>query len=217
MIKILVIAAHPDDEIIGMGGTITKLIEKGVKVEVLYLSSGDSQQKVREKEAKAVADFLKIRRTYFMRLFDQDFVFNQTNVAKLIAYYRKIKPGYLYINHENDADSEHKIAYQLVTESHWRYNKEVWISNRIKGLFFYEVHTPMEDYDVTEDVSKVMEKKISALRLYKSQLKLLAMDGAIKGLNRFRGEMDEQCQYAEVFQVKKLKNVSDLLSETNYE
>jgi len=212
MIKILVIAAHPDDEIIGMGGTIIKLIGKGAKVEILFLSSGDSKQKIREKEAKAVAGFLKVSRIHFMRLLGQSFVFNQNNVAKLISYYRKIKPDYLYINHENDADLEHKITYQLVSESQWRYNNTVKAVERIKGLFFYEVHSPMPDYDAVEDISQVMDKKISALKLYHSQLESSSLVEAVSGLNRFRGSMDEQCDFAEVFQIKKLKSASNLLT-----
>ena len=40
MKKILIIAAHPDDEILGCGGTILKNIKLGNKVNVLYISDG---------------------------------------------------------------------------------------------------------------------------------------------------------------------------------
>ena len=38
--KVLVIAAHPDDETLGMGGTIHKLIKAGDEVHVMFLSTG---------------------------------------------------------------------------------------------------------------------------------------------------------------------------------
>ena len=42
--KILVIAAHPDDEVYGMGGTIAKLSEAGDEVHVLFVTDGCTAQ-----------------------------------------------------------------------------------------------------------------------------------------------------------------------------
>ena len=58
--KILVIAPHPDDEIIGCGGTIAKAIENNNNVYIQYLSSGDRIEKRREEEAKKVCSYMKI-------------------------------------------------------------------------------------------------------------------------------------------------------------
>lgn len=44
MNKILVIAAHPDDEVLGMGGTIAKLTKDGNEVNVLIVTDGSSSQ-----------------------------------------------------------------------------------------------------------------------------------------------------------------------------
>ena len=44
MKKILVVVAHPDDEVLGCGGTIAKLIDNKCKVKVLFLSDGESSR-----------------------------------------------------------------------------------------------------------------------------------------------------------------------------
>ena len=38
--KILVLAAHPDDEVLGMGGTIKKLSKKGNDIKIIFMSTG---------------------------------------------------------------------------------------------------------------------------------------------------------------------------------
>jgi LmbE family N-acetylglucosaminyl deacetylase len=43
--KVLVVASHPDDEILGCGGTLYKLKKKGVKISALFLSDGESSRK----------------------------------------------------------------------------------------------------------------------------------------------------------------------------
>ena len=71
--KILVIAPHPDDEVLGCGGTIVKLVALGYSVSVLYLSSGDKDQKAREKEAVNVCKYFKIKKYRFLRFKGDNF------------------------------------------------------------------------------------------------------------------------------------------------
>ena len=82
MTNILIVAPHPDDEILGCGGSIIKYIEKGCRVSVLYLSSGDSIEKIRETEANRVCDFLKIKDKNFMRLKGNKFLCNSETIDK---------------------------------------------------------------------------------------------------------------------------------------
>ena len=44
MKRVLVIAAHPDDEVLGMGGTISKLVKDGAAVDVIIVTDGSSSQ-----------------------------------------------------------------------------------------------------------------------------------------------------------------------------
>ena len=47
--SVLVVAAHPDDEVLGCGGTIAKLSKKGLKINILFISDGVSSRKLSQK------------------------------------------------------------------------------------------------------------------------------------------------------------------------
>lgn len=81
--KALFIFAHPDDETFGTGGTIIKLSEKGVIVNVITATSGQAGQtgkygkitldelgEIRKKEQSEAAKILGIARTHYLGLMD---------------------------------------------------------------------------------------------------------------------------------------------------
>ena len=117
--------------------------------------------------------------------------------------FQKIKPDVVYINHDQDADNEHCIAYKLIMETYWRHNSKQPPISKIKGLLLYEIHRPMKTYNLVEDISKYINRKMEAMSFYRSQLNEAKLDLAIKGLNRYRGSIHEGVDYAEVFQIKK--------------
>jgi len=53
--KILILAAHPDDEVLGMGGTIKKLSKGGNEIKIIFMSTGIlSRRKIESKVSKQV-------------------------------------------------------------------------------------------------------------------------------------------------------------------
>ncbi len=200
--RILVIAPHPDDEILGCGGTIIKAVKNKSKVAVLYLTSGDSENGIREKEAEKVCNYLKINKYYFLRLQDH-LELSGKNINKIIKILDDFKPDFIFINHDQDGDNDHKISYRLAMEASWRYNS-ISQKNKLKGILLYEVHTPMDEYQIVEDISNLIDEKMKIMAFYKSQIKKSRVDLAIKGLNRYRGTIHEGLDFAEVFKTKKL-------------
>ena len=51
--SVLVVAAHPDDEVLGCGGTIKKITKMGIKVNIMFLSDGVSSRKMGQKKFKS--------------------------------------------------------------------------------------------------------------------------------------------------------------------
>ena len=66
----------------------------------------------------------------------------------------------------------------------------------------YEVWTPLQQIDHVEDISAQIDTKLDAIRAHKSQCDIMDFVEAIRGLNRYRGEMHSWPggPYAEVFQ-----------------
>ncbi len=205
--EILIIAPHPDDEILGCGGSMIKYIDRKHRVGVLYLSSGDKQEDVREREANEVCDFLGVRDRFFLRLNGQSFNSGPENIEQLHTVFAEFSPNVVFCCHDQDSDKEHKVAAQLVMESYWRFNALPNIRRRISGLISYEVHKPLASYNLVEDITGQFDRKMKALSLYKSQLSKSNLDLAIGGLNQYRGEMHENSRYAEVFQIRRLHSL----------
>ena len=67
MTKILIVGPHPDDQELGMGGTIGKLVSQGHDILLLDMTSGEptphGSPEIRAKEAAAAAEILGVRRT----------------------------------------------------------------------------------------------------------------------------------------------------------
>ena len=119
---ILVIVAHPDDETIGMGGTIALHSKKGHDVYCLSLCEGvsardnytDHQFKMRDKAAKMAADTLK-----FKWLKSPNFKDNCLDTISLLKVVKsiekikeKIKPDIVYTHSQADLNIDHRIINQ---------------------------------------------------------------------------------------------------------
>lgn len=200
MYKILVIAPHPDDEVLGCGGTILKAKTHGLEVTVVYLTSGDKDNKIREKEAETVCEFLNINNHHFLRL-GKKLELNLSNIQKLVDTLLLTSPDFIFIPHAQEGDVDHECAHNLSIQACWRYNEKS--KNKVKYILSYEVHRPMNSYQISEDISNYMDSKIKALRMYGSQISKTRFDLAIAGLNQYRGLMHGQKKYAEVFQIHK--------------
>jgi N-acetylglucosamine malate deacetylase 1 len=199
--NLLVLSPHPDDEILGCGGTIIKAINKGLNCSVIYLSSGESHQNIREEESKKVSKFIGLKDIFFLRLNGETFN-NLENINDLLNIANKVRPSIVFAPHNNDGDQEHIVTYNLARQLIWRYNEKHNETDWIKSLLLFEVHKPIQEANLIEDISDTIDLKMKAMNLYASQLQKTQIDEAIKGLNKYRGSVHNNYEYAECFQIK---------------
>jgi LmbE family N-acetylglucosaminyl deacetylase len=202
--NVLVIAPHPDDETIGCGGALCLHRQRGNRTVVAFLTSGELGLKhlprerawtVREKEANAAAKVLGVARVYFLRQPDWmlgDHV--KTAARALRPVLLAEKPQLIYVPHPAEWHPDHQAAVPVL-----RLALKTW-RRVVPELRAYEVWTPLATHDHVEDISRVMARKLKALRLQRSQLHEFNYERAVRGLNSFRGELGAKCRYAEVFQ-----------------
>ena len=208
-LNVLVIAPHPDDESIGCGGALCLHARRGDLIAAVYLTSGELGLKhlprnkarlIREREARRAAKILGVTRLLFCRLPDWFVGENVIQAAKrLVPLLKRAKPDLIYLPHIQEWHPDHKAAWPIV--------RAALKAARIPRpeLRAYEVWTPLSEYDHVEDISRMMTRKLRALRAHRSQLKHFDYRRAVIGLDQFRGALAGRCRYAEVFQTISLR------------
>jgi len=218
--KVLVISAHQDDEVIGCGGTICRHNGNGDTVGIVYVASGSKNVPYKEGD-KAVelimsqaynsCDILDIERDniYFLDEEDRFLSYNGTLLRKLIKIMREFKPQTIYTHHEHEADVDHAGVYEATKEAFWLSGSPVFLDcgdpiDPIDNFFLFEVWTPLQKPSMFVDITPFIGKKMDALRQYISPLSAVNYDQAVLGLNQYRGIMSGTGDYAEAFDVKKI-------------
>jgi N-acetylglucosamine malate deacetylase 1 len=201
--NIVVIAPHPDDEAIGCGGTIRLHVERGDRVAVVFLTSGElgleklppaEARRIREAEAEDSGRVLGVASLKFLRLADW-YVNEHTEraAADLTPIFEAESPALLYVPHEGEWHPDHRASLQVVRGA-------LKISGGEPDVRAYEVWTPLSTHDEAEDITATIAVKLRAVRCHRSQLAEFRYDRAVRGLALYRGALAAKCRYAEVFQ-----------------
>jgi len=186
---VLVIVAHPDDEVLGCGGSMAKHVSSGDNVFVLIMSDGvtsragkgqqdHAQLEQRTNAAKLAAETLGAR-----LLATLDYPDNRMDAVDLLDVVKSIesqlevvKPTIVYTHHASDVNIDHRIVHDAVIAA---CRPQPGVS--IKKLLFFEVPSSTEwrpgssrksfspDYFV--DISATVEKKFQALNCYEKEMR----------------------------------------------
>lgn len=204
MSRILVLSPHPDDESIGCGGTLLHHLAHGAEVQAVFLTSGEKgghgrseaeTMSTREREARDAAGILGLRHLEFWRQPDGRLQATRAAVTRLKATLKQFRPEKIYVTHDREMHPDHRGAVRLLRRAlHGTKGKQ-------PDVLMYEVWTPIQQLDEIVDISPYMERKLRAVRAYRTQCAVVGFVEAVRGLNRYRGEMHSWPggNYAEVF------------------
>jgi N-acetylglucosamine malate deacetylase 1 len=125
--RVLVVAAHPDDEILGMGGTINSHAQRGADVRILILSGGERSRRSDEVKTQAAVDGLRAAAQAAAEIVGAssvtiaDFPDNAFDSVPLLDVVRLIEdhsqqfdPQIIYTHHIGDINIDHEIACRAV-------------------------------------------------------------------------------------------------------
>jgi len=197
--KFLVIAAHPDDEVLGMGGTIKKLTKTGHDVKIVIMSTGiTSRRSINYKNsqiydtnpetAKIMKNQIKklqkdaIRSSKILGVKDiefEDFPDNELDIVSNLEITKKIekiisdyRPDTVYTHSKFDINVDHRALYNATLTATRPRNK-----SNIKDVISFEVPSSTEwDFpsqfspNIFVDISNELSSKLNALKQYKTEL-----------------------------------------------
>ena len=197
---VLVVAAHPDDEILGCGGTMAKMAHQGNEIYTLILGRGVAARGHDQENAKKQIDELNgcmkaANQTVGVKeVFGFDFPdnsFDSVPILKIIKEIERIKkitkPNIIYTHHYGDLNIDHHIVYKAVLTACRPLKHE-----SVTEIYSFEVPSSTEWSGPNKedgfipnrfvDISKTIDKKIKAFRCYKQELRPYPHPRSIKGV-----------------------------------
>lgn len=188
--SILVLAAHPDDEVLGCGGTIAKLADEGAVIHVAFLADGVYSRASDEKIQKSVLNarraaahkacgILGVKSVNF-----GDFPDNRMDTLALLDIVQAVEqliathqPDMVFTHHAGDVNIDHRRTHEAVATA-CRPQR----GHPVKTLLCFEVPSstewqlpgsaPVFAPNWFVDISDTLERKLAALDAYASELRV---------------------------------------------
>ena len=187
---ILVISAHPDDEVLGCGGTIARLTQEGHDVYNAILGEGITSRYEKHEQAdrslikelrnrcRQVSRLLGVQELFLYDLPDNSFdTVPLLEIVKIIdKLINRIQPRVIYMHHGGDLNIDHAITNRAVLTA-----TRPMIGGHVKQIYTFEVPSSTEwafgqsklvfQPNVFVDISATLETKLKAMQIYENELR----------------------------------------------
>lgn len=211
--RVLVFAAHPDDEIIGCGGTIARLSAMGRQVFVVTFCAGetgystpelkDKIAEIRRAEAEACDRVLGITERVILGKPTQGVVNDRETYQQCVRLIRYYRPDVIFTHWREDKHRDHRAICDITDEARWKAYENVladfgepWYTPE---LYYYEVLELFPHPSLLIDITDTFPKKLEAMQTQQSQFAVLpGVLEYIEGLAKVRGYA-RGTRYAEAF------------------
>ena len=203
--KILIFAPHPDDEVLGVGGTMINNIKNGNDVYVCIITKGypplfsEERTKINQSDARKCHAFLGVKETIFLDMPSTQLekIERSDMNQKILEVVQSIQPDEVYIPHFGDMQKDHQIVVEsCMVALRPKYKPQV------KRIYSYEtlsetgwnIPTVQNEFipNVFVDISDSLEEKKKALSYYSLQVSQYpdarSVD-AIEALAKYRGAL----------------------------
>lgn len=197
--KILIVGAHPDDEVLGCGGTVARLIKEGHEAYALILGEGITSRDEKRNREKREKEIVELRRQIdaangvlgVKEIFTYDFPDNRfdtiplLDIVKVIEKIKKtIKPDIIFTHFKDDLNVDHRVVFRAVITAARPVRHET-----VKEIYSFEILSCTEwNYptsfspDVFFDISGTINIKLKAMGRYKSELRKFPHPRSLKGI-----------------------------------
>ena len=216
--NVVIIAPHPDDETLALGGTIKKFIKQNIKVSILIVSGHMPPIYSLENYKKTQKEAIKVFKYFGVKDFEfLDFPATKINEiptadlnGRIFNFIKSRKPDTVFVPFP-DRHIDHRLIFDATIVAVRPTNKKF-----PKSVLLYETLSethwnvpgvePTFNPDFFIEIDNELKNKISALKMYKSQINDNYPSRslkAIESLAHFRGSQNG-CKYAEAFKVVRI-------------
>ena len=198
--KILVLVAHPDDEVLGMGGTLKKLSSQKNNIKVVFLATGIFARRSDEYlnnprykidntltkkmknqinklrlDAKKALNILGIKNVEFFDFPDNEMdTISNLEITKTIEkLVQEFNPEVIYTHTKNDINVDHRAIFNATITATRPTTKQ-----KVKKIICFEVPSSSEwnfgepfSPNIFIDINKELSYKIKAIKVYKNELR----------------------------------------------
>jgi N-acetylglucosamine malate deacetylase 1 len=182
--QILIVAAHPDDEVLGCGGTILRHVEEGNEVRILILADGESSRnKAGSMQNRIDASFnaakiLGVSPPVHLQLHDNRLdTYPLLDIVQMVEeHVALICPNIIYTHHGNDLNVDHRLVHQAVLTA-----CRPQPSTKVEAIYGFETMSSTEwsspdtapAFRPTRfvNITRYLTQKLSALRAYESEMR----------------------------------------------
>jgi LmbE family N-acetylglucosaminyl deacetylase len=220
--KVLVIAAHPDDEVLGCGGTMARLAREGHAVHIAIMAEGITSRHAQRKDADpgqlsrlhqqahAAAARVGAREVRLFKLPDNrlDTVPLLDIVKVLEDLLQELQPEVIYTHHPGDLNIDHGVVHRAVLTA-----TRPLPGQSVREIYAFEVLSstewafqrlePVFRANVFVDVSATLEAKLASLACYEGEIRPFPHPRSPEALraNAARWGSVAGCEAAEAFEL----------------
>jgi LmbE family N-acetylglucosaminyl deacetylase len=206
----LVVAAHPDDEVLGCGGTIARLSAAGARVHIVLMADGESSR-LRSHQGQSVSEQITARAAAADAactvlggasvdvLSLPDNRMDETSLLDVVqlieGFVGRYQPRAVLTHHSGDVNIDHRVVHDAVVAA-----CRPVPNHCVKELLFFEIPSSTEwrppasaqpfTPNCFVDISATLEKKLEALQVYASELREFPHPRslqAVEALAKWRG------------------------------
>lgn len=207
--RVLVLAAHPDDEILGCGGVVCLHADRGDRVESVVVCEGQSlryQDRVvpMEEHTRKAAAVLGVQQVHLLRFPDQrlDTLTLTEIITPLEKIVRALRPDTIYCQFGGDVNRDHQLLFEatmVATRPTEPFVERVLAFDTASSTEWAYPRSFVPDTWV--DIGGVLERKLEAMACYESELRDYPHPRSLQALRHKAAAWGNQCcmAAAEVF------------------
>lgn len=193
--RILIIAPHPDDEVLGCGGVMARFSGENSEIHVVIVTKGcsplysETQVACSRRETKKAHNLLGVKKSYWLDFpaAELDMVMHRELNQSLCELLKEVRPEVLFIPFLGDTHLDHQLVFssslvasrpasQFCPKSIYAYetlSETNWNAPHVTPAFVPNVFFDIEEY---------LEKKLAAFKCYASQCKVFPNERSIESL-----------------------------------